>query len=84
MSEYSRRNFLAVAGLGTAAGVAAAAAPAAGAEEVAMPREAEGGMAVYVDDVRTGRLTIMVEGAERTVVDRRLAARIARAYHRAQ
>jgi hypothetical protein len=86
MSDHSRRGFLALAGLGTA-GVAAASLPgAAGAADAdtTLPADAAGAMAVFVDDVRAGRVTLMIEGAEVEITDKKLTAQIVRAYRRAQ
>ena len=85
MSESTRRNFLAVAGAGTVAGVAAIAAPSgAGAEEPeALPAGAQGAMAAYIHDLRKGEVLVMVEGREVIVTDRKLVARLAHAFARA-
>jgi hypothetical protein len=84
MSQSSRRAFLATAGLTTAAGVAAVAAPsAADAEEVTLPSGASGALAAYIRDVRKGELALMIEGREVVVTDKRLVARLVRAFEHA-
>ena len=86
MSDSTRRRFLAVAGAGTVAGVAALATQgsAAGAADTeALPPEAQGAMAAYIRDVRRGEVVVMVEGREVVVTDRRLVARLAQAFARA-
>jgi hypothetical protein len=86
MNDASRRGFLAAAGLGTAAGVAVVAAPGAlaatkGADAgPSVPAEASGHLAAYVEDVQSGRLTLMVEGDEVTVTDKALVARLHHAF----
>ena len=88
MSDSSRRGFLALAGAGVAAGAAAVALPgAAGASQVedsTLPHDAAESMVVHVSDVRSGKATLMIDGAEVVVTDRALVARIARAFARAQ
>jgi hypothetical protein len=87
MSDTTRRGFLAAAGLGTAAGVVAAtvgSANADAAETEALPAGASGAMAAYIHDVRKGEVALMIEGREVVVKDRRLVARLASAYARAQ
>jgi hypothetical protein len=84
MTDATRRRFLAVAGLGTAAGVAAATVgPAAGAaaEEV-LPQDASGPMAAYIHDLQAGEVAIMIEGHEVVIKDKRLVARLANAFAR--
>jgi hypothetical protein len=87
MSDATRRGFLAVAGLGTAAGVVAVAAPSAGAstprEDLTLPPGAEGSMAAYVHDVQKGEVALMIEGHEVIVTDQQLVARLTRAFARA-
>jgi hypothetical protein len=82
MSDSSRRKFLAMAGTGAAVGVGAMALPtgAAAAEDASLPRDADGVLVAYVKDVKTGELALMVDGDERTVVDKQLVARLARAF----
>jgi predicted nicotinamide N-methyase len=82
MNDSTRRGFLTVAGLGTAAGVAAVAAPAAHAEEV-LPAGANGAMAAYIHDLKKSEVAIMVKGGEVVVTDKQLVARLARAFERA-
>jgi hypothetical protein len=71
--------------MGTAGVVAATFGPAkAGAdEEPGLPADAHGPMAAYIRDVRKGEVTLMVEGREVVVKDRRLVARLANAFERA-
>lgn len=85
MTDATRRTFLATAGAGAMAGVAALALPrsASAAETVTMPEDAEGSMAAYVHDLAKGEVTLMVEGHEVVVTDKQLAARLARAFARA-
>ena len=87
MEKSTRRNFFAVTGVGTVAGVAALAAPtpanAAVADRVQVPAGAEPSMAAYVSDVHRGEVTLMVSDREVTVVDKQLAARLAHAFHQA-
>jgi hypothetical protein len=84
VSDASRRNFLAVAGLGAAAGAVAVAAPAAGAstpsENLTVPSGLAGSMAAYIHDVKKGEVALLVEGHEVIVTDRQLVARLARAF----
>lgn len=86
MSDFTRRNFLAAAGAGTVAGVAAVAVPqvaAASPEETeTLPPDAAGAMAAYIHDVRKGEVLVMVEGREVVFTDRKLVARLARAFAR--
>jgi hypothetical protein len=84
MSDSSRRTFLTTAGLTAAAGVAAVAAPSAvAAEDESIPANAHGAMAAYIHDVRKGEVALMIEGREVVVTDKRLVARLARAFERA-
>jgi hypothetical protein len=85
MTDSSRRTFLRTAGLSTAAGMAAVVAPSAAdaAEETALPSNARGPMAAYIHDVRKGEVALMIEGREVVVTDKRLVARLARAFQRA-
>ncbi|HZC70546.1 MAG TPA: hypothetical protein VE442_07630 [Jatrophihabitans sp.] len=86
MTDSTRRRFLAAAGLGTAAGVAAVtvgAGTAAAAEDDTLPADANGPMAAYIHDVRKGEVAIMIEGREVVIKDRRLVARLATAFARA-
>jgi hypothetical protein len=75
-----------MAGLGAAAGVAAAVAPgasASAAEDTTLPAGAEGAMAAYIHDLHKGEVALMVEGNEVIVTDKVLVARLARAFARA-
>jgi predicted nicotinamide N-methyase len=83
MNDSTRRGFLTAAGLGTAAGVAAVAAPTAGAEEVRLPAGANGAMAAYIHDLKKSEVAIMVKGREVVVTDKQLVARLASAFARA-
>jgi hypothetical protein len=87
MSESTRRSFLAVAGLGTAAAVAVTVAPgvsaAAAPEDDTTPAGANGDMAAYVYDVNKGQVALMVEGREVLVTDKVLVSRLARAFAKA-
>ena len=90
MRDSTRRNFLAVAGLGTAGGVVAlAGAGSASAtaahtdEDTALPGDAAGSMAAYVHDLQTGKVTLLIEGRHVEVTDRALVARMARAFAKA-
>lgn len=90
MSDATRRGFISTAGLATAAGVAAVVAPRAGAapastsaaasEDLSLPAGAEGAMAAYIHDVRKGEVALMVEGHEVIITDKKLVARLARAF----
>ncbi|HKC27085.1 MAG TPA: hypothetical protein VKB75_03645 [Jatrophihabitans sp.] len=86
MSDSTRRAFLTTAGLSTAAGVAAVVAPAAAeaADETALPADSRGAMAAYIHDVRTGEVALMIEGREVLIKDKRLVARLARAFDHAR
>ena len=85
MTDSTRRSFLTTAGLSTAVGVAAVVAPTAAdaAEDVTLPPDAAGPMAAYIHDVRTGEVALMIDGHEVIVRDKRLVARLARAFQRA-
>lgn len=85
MSDATRRRFLALAGAGTALGVAAVAAPSAARSEsaTAVPADAPTALAAYVQDVHSGQIALLVEGREVVVTDHDLADRIARAFARA-
>jgi len=87
MDEATRRKFLIMAGVGaatTAAGVAVAAStglgtePAGGEAPAALPASASGPLVAWVEDVRAGRLTVMVDEAEVVVRDPDLVARLSR------
>jgi hypothetical protein len=87
MNDSTRRGFLAVAGVGAAAGVAAVAAPGAAAatrENVSLPPGAEGSMAAYIHDLKRGEVSLMIEGHEVVVTDRQLVARLAQAFAKAR
>jgi hypothetical protein len=86
MSGASRRNFLAMAGAGTAVGVAAVALPAGAnaAEDVSLPSDADGAMLAYIRDVKKGELALMIDGHERIVTDKKLVARLAQAFAKAR
>lgn len=87
MEKSTRRNFFAVTGVGTAAGIAALAAPspadAATVDQVKVPAGAEPSMVAYVSNVHRGEVTLMVADREVTVTDKQLAARLAHAFHQA-
>jgi hypothetical protein len=87
MNDATRRGFLAIAGVGTAAGMAVAVAPGVTAsparEDVSLPPGAEGAMAAYIHDLKKGEVALMVEGHEVIVTDKQLVARLARAFARA-
>lgn len=83
MTDATRRGFLAAAGLSTAAGVVAVTVGpgnADAAEDAALPVGAHGPMAAYIHDVRKGEVALMIEGREVIVRDKRLVARLARAF----
>jgi hypothetical protein len=86
MTNATRRGFLTTAGLGTAAGVVAFAVGSESAEAVepALPADAEGAMVAYIRDVQKGELTLMVEGHEVLVTDKKLVTRLAAAFARAR
>ena len=95
MDEATRRKFLIMAGIGaaTTAGAAVAAstgivaastgivaAPAGGeAPPAALPASASGPLVAYVEDVRAGRLAVLVGETEVVVRDPDLVARLSRA-----
>jgi hypothetical protein len=90
MNDSTRRGFLAMTGAGAAAVGAAAIVPSAfasnrpeGADKTA-PEDydvpaVDGALVAYVHDVKTGEVSVMVGEHEVTVVDKSLAAKIARA-----
>ena len=85
MSDATRRTFLAAAGTSAAAAAALAAAPGAGAAPAATTT-ATGSAApagpqlvAYVDDPRSGRLTVMYGEDEVTIQDADLVRRLTRA-----
>ena len=88
MDEATRRKFLIMAGIGaaTTAGAAVAASTGIAAEPardaaapLALPASASGPMVAYVEDVRSGRLAVMVGETEVVVRDPDLVARLSRA-----
>lgn len=87
MNDATRRGFLTMAGVGTAAGVAVIVAPGTAAaaphEDLTVPPGAQGAMAAYIHDLAKGEVALMVEGREVVVTDRALVARLARAFARA-
>ena len=78
MSEASRRGFLAMAGAGAAAaGVAAVSTPASAAPVKAhQGTHVEGSLVAHVRDVKTGQVSVMVEGREVVVTDHALVAHL--------
>lgn len=89
MSDSTRRGFLTLAGATAAAGAAAVAIPSAAgaatpAEDTSLPSNAAPSMVVYVSDVKSGKATLMIDGAEVHVTDKVLVARIARAFAKAK
>ena len=88
MPESTRRGFIKVAGTGAAAvGVAAvlpAAAASAAPKHLDLPKNASGALVVYIEDVKSGKLSVMVEGREVEIVDHQLVNRLAHAIHTAQ
>jgi hypothetical protein len=87
MTDTTRRGFLTATGLGAAATVVAATVGSGRAdaadEEAALPAGAQGAMAAYIHDVRAGEVALMLENHEVVVRDKRLVARLARAFARA-
>jgi hypothetical protein len=87
MDEATRRKFLIMAGVGaaTTAGVAVAAStglgtePAAGEAAATLPASASGSLVAWVEDVRAGRMSVMVGETEVVVRDPDLVARLSRA-----
>lgn len=88
MSDATRRTFLAAAGTSAAAAAAAvAAAPGAGAAPDTTSAAPDAGstaptgprLVAYVDDPRSGRLTVMYGEDEVTVQDADLVRRLTRA-----
>jgi hypothetical protein len=84
MSESTRRGFLIMAGAGAAAtaGVAVVASKGKGSPAEAAstdaPAVASGPVVAYVQDVRSGRVSVMVGETEVVVRDPELVARLAR------
>lgn len=85
MSDHTRRGFLTVAAAGTAAAGLATVLPASAdaARPTALPRSPHSSIVAHIDNVKSGELTLMVEGHSVTVADRDLVARIAQALHAA-
>ncbi len=89
MTDATRRRFLAMTGAGAVAVSAVTLTPSAFAGDEhggAVSADGQGGQAqatagplvAYVNDVSTGEISVMAGDREVTVVDRDLAARIAR------
>lgn len=88
MTDSTRRGFLTLAGASAVAGaVVASGSTAAHAdtthEDTSLPAGAEGSMAAYIHDVKKGEVALMIEGREVIVTDKKLVARLARAFDRA-
>ena len=97
MNSSNRRTFIKTAGAGAAAAGAAALIPAASATvaagsatvapaaaavpALALPAEASGSMVAYIHDVKSGVVSVMVEGREVQVTDHQLVAKLAHAIH---
>ncbi|GAB3077163.1 MULTISPECIES: hypothetical protein [unclassified Phycicoccus] len=86
MSDATRRTFLAAAGTGAAAAAAAvAAAPGASAAPATVTAAGSAAaptgprLVAYVDDPRSGRLTVMYGEHEVTIQDADLVRRLTRA-----
>jgi hypothetical protein len=83
MEESTRRGFLIMAGVGAAAATAGAVV-ATTATTTAAPAPADadtpaaGALVAYVEDVRTGRVSVMAGETEVVVSDPDLVARLAR------
>lgn len=76
-----------MAGVGTAVGVAAVAIPgtaSAATEDVSLPAGAEGSMLAYIHDLTKGEVALMIEGHEVIITDKKLVARLARAFAQAK
>ncbi len=84
MIDPTRRGFLAVSGVGAAAVAAAALAPSAEAIESAASAPSsdlgstDGPLVAYVDDVASGRITLVAGDSRAVVTDRALATSLAR------
>ena len=85
MNDPTRRGFLAVSGVGAAAVAAAALAPRAdaAAAESAAPAAAladsgDGPLVAYVDDPKSGRITLVAGESRAVVTDVALATSLAR------
>ena len=89
MTHSTRRGFLtlagasAVAGAAVVSGAATTAAHADAGEDTTLPAGAEGSMAAYIHDLKKGEVALMIEGREVIVTDKKLVARLARAFARA-
>jgi hypothetical protein len=86
MAEATRRGFMTVAGIGTAAGLAVAVAPGATGttpELSSLPSGASGSMAAYIHDLENGELALLVEGRQVIVTDKVLVSRLAHAFAKA-
>jgi hypothetical protein len=93
MSDTTRRRFLAAAGVGAAGVAVATVAGATGATALgashspsvsedndnSLPAGASGGLVAYVDDVRDGRVSVLVGEQQVVIRDRALVARLAKA-----
>jgi hypothetical protein len=85
MEESTRRGFLIMAGVGAAAATAGAvvattttATTTAAAAPAGADTPAAGALVAYVEDVRTGRVSVMTGETEVVVSDPDLVARLAR------
>lgn len=85
MNDTTRRRFLSMAGAGVAAAGAAAVLPASAASSAdstpsaaSVDGAATGPYVAYVENLRSGRVSVMVGDQEISVVDHDLAARIVR------
>jgi hypothetical protein len=89
MGEATRRGFITMAGVGTAAGIAVVAAPGAlaatrpAAEDSTLPPGVDGSMAAYIHDLDTGEVALLVEGRQVIVTDKALVSRLAKAFAKA-
>ncbi len=83
MTESNRRTFMKVAGVGAVAAGTAVAVPgiasASSEPDAALPAGASGALVAYIGDVTKGEITVMVQGHEVTLYDRRVTARLAKA-----
>lgn len=81
MNDPTRRGFLAVSRVGAAAVAAAALAPTAEASVVPaadLASSGDGPLVAYVDDVKSGRITLVAGDSRAVVTDRALATSLAR------
>ena len=83
MDSSTRRNFLIMAGVGAAATAGAAVVATAGGPAAADPKPAapvapagSGPLVAYVEDLRAGRVSVMVGESEVVVDDPDLVARL--------